>query len=187
MRKLGIAVGSLCLLFAACGGSNPAKHPQLAAGGTVATTTTTLPSVATSAVPATTTTTALLTGAAGATSTSVAATTTTAAGPKAPCSPAGPALKVAASGLAFGTKCLAAPADQAFTIVFDNRDPGTPHNVAIYSADPVSHSDAKLLFRGDITTGPNTTTYQVGAQPAGTYFFHCDVHPTLMSGTFVVK
>ena len=37
-----------------------------------------------------------------------------------------------------------------------------------------------------IRTGPETATYQVGALASGSYFFHCDVHPT-MTGTLTVK
>jgi hypothetical protein len=46
--------------------------------------------------------------------------------------------------------------------------------------DPV-----EWTFAGDLVTGPATATYDVPAIPAGTYFFHCDVHPTQMFGTFV--
>jgi len=84
---------------------------------------------------------------------------------------------------AFGASCLAAPANTAFTIAFNNMDPGVPHNISIYT----DSGAAKALFTGDLVTGPGTTTYKVGALPPGTYFFRCDVHPTTMFGTFVVK
>jgi plastocyanin len=105
--------------------------------------------------------------------------------PSAACSASGPQLSIAAQGIAFSTDCLAAPADTAFTIAFDNEDAGVPHNVHIYSEDPTKNPDAESLFSGDLVTGPDTVTYQVNALPAGTYFFHCDVHPTQMFGTFV--
>jgi plastocyanin len=41
------------------------------------------------------------------------------------------------------------------------------------------------LFRGDLVTGATTATYDIPALPAGTYYFQCDVHPT-MNGTVVV-
>ena len=35
--------------------------------------------------------------------------------------------------------------------------------------------------------GPKTTTYKLPALKAGTYFFHCDAHPTAMQGKLVVQ
>jgi len=51
----------------------------------------------------------------------------------------------------------------------------------------VSDPAARSLFQGQIVIGRTTVTYHVGALVAGTYYFHCDVHPTAMQGTFVVK
>jgi plastocyanin len=98
------------------------------------------------------------------------------------CTPDGTELSVTASQVQFDTHCLAAPAGEAFTIAFDNQDPGTAHNVAISSAKEGSDP----LFSGEIVTGPSTTTYDVGALEAGTYRFECQVHPTTMNGTFIV-
>jgi plastocyanin len=75
-----------------------------------------------------------------------------------------------AQNVAFGTDCLAAPAGKAFTITFMNHDAGATQE----------------LFKGALVSGPATINYKVGALPAGTYFFRCDVHPQ-MKGTFVVK
>ena len=101
------------------------------------------------------------------------------AAPEAPCSPSGPSVSVAARNLAFDKECLAAPADAAFTIRFDNADPGVPHNVAVLSG-------GRAVFTGDIVTGPKVVTYRVNALQAGRYEFHCDVHPQ-MHGEFVVQ
>jgi plastocyanin len=42
---------------------------------------------------------------------------------------------------------------------------------------------------GDTTPflGPKKVSYAVPALPAGTYTFMCQVHPTTMKGTLVVK
>lgn len=103
-------------------------------------------------------------------------------GGTAPCLPSGPTVSVVASGTRFAADCLAAPADQAFTINYDNRD-SIGHNLVILE----SHTSTSVLFRADIFPGPKTSSFQVPALKAGTYVFHCEVHPSLMLGTFVVR
>lgn len=99
------------------------------------------------------------------------------------CTPSGSTLSITAKAIAFSTSCLAAPADAPFTITFDNQDASVPHNVAIYP----DAAGSKAVFAGDLVTGPKMMTYEVTGLPAGTYRFQCDVHPTTMSGTFIVK
>jgi plastocyanin len=96
------------------------------------------------------------------------------------CAPNGTSVRVSGHDFAFDERCLAAPATTAFQLDFDNTQ-GT-HNVSIYTNNTASTA----LFKGDIVTGPRTITYQVKALPAGTYFFRCDVHPTQMTGVFLV-
>ncbi|HEX9123531.1 MAG TPA: multicopper oxidase domain-containing protein [Actinomycetota bacterium] len=98
------------------------------------------------------------------------------------CDPKGTKLQIAAEGVTFDTDCLAAPAGKAFTITFDNRDAGVPHNVAVYT----DSGAGTALFVGDMVSGPKTITYDVPALDAGTYYFRCNVHPQ-MNGTFLVK
>ena len=95
------------------------------------------------------------------------------------CTADGTSLSISAKDKKFDKSCLAAPADQDFTIAFDNQDATVRHNVAIYDGN-------KELFKGEIIVGPNKTTYAVPAQPAGTYQFRCDPHDETMVGTFVV-
>jgi plastocyanin len=92
-----------------------------------------------------------------------------------------PAVEVAAQNLEFDTNEIDLPPDTASTIAFDNKDAGVQHNIAIYADDSLG----ELLFKGDIVTGPATATYDVPAIPAGAYYFHCDIHPT-MNGSVVV-
>jgi len=69
------------------------------------------------------------------------------------------------------------------TVKFDNKDSGIPYNFAVYT-----NSEATTqIFRGEIITGPKTTTYTFTAPcTPGSYWFRCDVHPTIMYGTFRV-
>jgi plastocyanin len=103
------------------------------------------------------------------------------------CAPSGTKIKLVAKDTMFDVSCIAVPAGQAITVTFDNEDSGIPHNLAIYSADPMEDKNAKTLFKGDLVTGVKTVTYNVPALPAGTYHFHCDVHVAQMYGSFVVK
>ena len=88
---------------------------------------------------------------------------------------------ITAENLAFDRDTLSFPADTASTLTFQNNDAGVPHNVAIYP----DASSSKALFTGDLVTGVATATYDIPALPAGSYYFHCDVHPD-MNGTVTV-
>ena len=87
---------------------------------------------------------------------------------------------VKAQNVAFTTTEISAPAGVTFQIKFDNEDASVQHNVEI------KDSSGKSLFKGDLVTGVNTTTYTVPALPAGSYPFNCSVHPN-MTGTLTVK
>ncbi|MFI5042034.1 MAG: cupredoxin domain-containing protein [Acidimicrobiales bacterium] len=89
-------------------------------------------------------------------------------------------VKVVASGIAFTTPTVTAPAGKAFVIDFDNQDAGTPHNIQI------KDSTGAVKFTGATFNGVATQAYQVPALAAGTYPFQCTVHPT-MTGTLTVQ
>ena len=99
------------------------------------------------------------------------------------CAPSGTKLHVMAMNSTFDTDCLAASAGKPFTIALENQDPAIPHNLSIYTDE----SATQALFTGAMVIGPDTATYKVDALQPGTYFFRCDVHPTTMNGTFIVK
>jgi hypothetical protein len=113
--------------------------------------------------------------------------------PPAACEPEGTELEITAPQGAvtagFDKDCLAAPAEEAFTITFNNQDPGVPHNVTIYpSQQEASDPSAALGGAGgssNTITGPDTVTYDVDPLEKGTFFLQCDIHPTTMIGTFV--
>ncbi|MGH9012287.1 MAG: cupredoxin domain-containing protein [Acidimicrobiia bacterium] len=96
------------------------------------------------------------------------------------CSPSGTALSITAFDNKFDKRCLAAPADQAFTIDFSNLDRGIPHNLAIYEDE----NARTVYFKGELVDGPGKATYSVQGLSAGKFFFRCDPHPE-MNGTFI--
>jgi plastocyanin len=98
------------------------------------------------------------------------------------CAPSGTALRIEAQNLHFDRDCLAAPADESFTLTLDNQENGIPHNVSIYE----NGQQANALFKGDPVTGVQSTVYEVPALPAGIYYFQCDIHPD-MAGALVVR
>src|SRR6266542_3386213 len=82
---------------------------------------------------------------------------------------------VTAQGLAFSTAEIALPPDAPSTIHFENKDAGVSHDIAIYTDSSLGTN----LFRGQIITGPASIDYSIPALKPGTYYFHCEVHPTM--------
>ncbi len=85
--------------------------------------------------------------------------------------------------MSFDKKTISVYAGSNVIINFDNRDT-VPHNFSIYLN---ASAPQPPIFKGDIVNGPGTITYRFLAPIApGTYFFRCDVHPTIMTGAFIV-
>jgi plastocyanin len=80
-----------------------------------------------------------------------------------------------AQDLKFDTAEVTAPAGAPFTIAFDNRDNGIPHDVAI-------RDDSGIVFNGEDITGPGQVVEDVPPLAAGTYTFFCTFHAD-MTGT----
>ena len=92
----------------------------------------------------------------------------------------GTVLNQVASGVAYQTTSLQAPANQPFQIAFDNQDSGIPHNIQI------ADGSGAMVFEGDTVNGPGQITYNVPALGAGAYKFSCKWHPT-MTGDLTVQ
>ncbi len=87
---------------------------------------------------------------------------------------------VEAQGIAFLQGSWTGPADKAFTLAFDNQDPGTPHNIELRD------SSGESIWKGEIFEGPQIMVYDVPPLPAGDYAFICTVHPN-MTGTATLQ
>jgi plastocyanin len=94
----------------------------------------------------------------------------------------GAGVNISAHNLAFSATTFQLAAGQPSTINFDNQDSGTSHNIGIYQDAAYTNE----VFKGALVVGPSTFTYQVPALAAGTYYFKCDIHPT-MNGTVTVS
>ncbi len=105
------------------------------------------------------------------------------------CSPSGPTIAIQAlpnARLAWDKDCLAVPAGQDITVTFDNEDNGVPHSFAVLA----SHESSQVFFSTGQITGVKKMDFKIAANKLpgpGTYHFHCEVHPTQMMGTFIIK
>ena len=92
-------------------------------------------------------------------------------------------VNLTAENIAFDTDTITVPAGANVTVNFNNKDSGIPHNFAVYD----SSFRSERIFVGEIITGPATTNYTFTApSEPGTYYFQCDVHPS-MNGDFIVE
>ncbi len=89
-----------------------------------------------------------------------------------------------AENIAFNKSTITVPAGANVTVYFDNQDSGVPHNFALYETAAAE----KYIFVGETITEPAKVEYTFTApSEPGTYFFRCDIHPTQMTGQFVVQ
>ncbi len=77
---------------------------------------------------------------------------------------------------------LTIAADTDVTITADNTD-GT-HNFAVYTSDPAGGGE--LIDQTEIHVAPFVDTVTVSLA-AGEYFYRCEVHPTIMTGTLIAQ
>jgi plastocyanin len=90
-------------------------------------------------------------------------------------------ITVVAKNLAFDTDELSSPAGE-LTIVLDNRDGGTPHNIHFFLG---ANARGESMGETALTNGPSEETLEMDLA-VGDYFFQCDVHPN-MNGTLTVS
>ncbi len=91
-----------------------------------------------------------------------------------------PPVTVVAKNISYQEKTLHAEAGTPVTIDFKNED-NVPHNIDFTTDQAGSDS----FYKQAPLPGPISVTYKFTAPKAGTYFYHCDVHPN-MTGTLTV-
>ena len=84
------------------------------------------------------------------------------------------------AGTAFDRAELTIAAGVDVEVTADNTD-GT-HNFSVYEDESAQEN----LGKTEICTAPCTDTVTLNL-PAGEYFFRCEVHPTLMTGTLTAR
>ncbi len=93
-------------------------------------------------------------------------------------------INLTAQNTAFDKSTITVPSGSQITVNFNNTDNGVPHTFSVYT----DSSAATVIFKGNPITGPATTAYKFTAPTKpGTYFFRCDIHPTQMTGQFIVQ
>ncbi len=97
--------------------------------------------------------------------------------------PASVTISLAAQSFAFDKSTITVPRGASVTINFNNLDYQVPHNFAVYT----DSSATTKIFQGAIISGGTTTYTFTAPSTPGNYFFRCDVHPTQMTGTFIVQ
>jgi plastocyanin len=94
-------------------------------------------------------------------------------------------LEIAAENTEYDVSELGpAPAGEDITLQFDNDDPGIQHNWSLYETE----ESTDPIFEGKILTGVDTEDYFVPAiDEPGTYHYHCDIHPAVMTGELIIE
>jgi outer membrane protein assembly factor BamB len=87
-------------------------------------------------------------------------------------------------GTVFTPTTLQAKAGSKITVEYDNES-SLPHDLHFFAGPDAS---APSLATTKVATGPDVQkiSFTTPSKP-GTYFFQCDVHPEIMTGTLVVK
>jgi mono/diheme cytochrome c family protein/plastocyanin len=94
-------------------------------------------------------------------------------------------LTVVGENIAFDKTTLSANATAPITIKFENKDDGVQHNIHFFKGKDAT---GQSIGATPLSTGPTAVdTLNLGTLAAGTYFYHCDVHPDIMTGTLTVK
>lgn len=88
---------------------------------------------------------------------------------------------VGAAGTGFDTQCLAIDAGKA-SVTLDNQDTGVAHNWDLFQDSGYT----KSLAATQLTPGPAKETVKLPSLKSGTYYYHCDAHPTTMTGQLYV-
>jgi plastocyanin len=105
-----------------------------------------------------------------------------------PAAPAGTTVfDITAKNLLFDKRSMTVPANTQITVRFNNQDPGIIHNFAVYKSKAATAAPLAPGSKGNLITGVASENITFTTPGPGTYYFHCDVHPDTMNGSFIVR
>lgn len=171
---LVVLLGTAAVLIAGCGGDD-SGGTATAAGIEFRT-----PSASGATSPAATSPAAT---SPAASATAPVASATAQASASAP-SAASAVVNITAKDTKFDKSTITVPAGVEITVNLTNDDT-LIHNISFYPDKNATNA----ISEGELFKGPNVTKTEKFTSPAkaGTYYFHCDVHPTEMNGSFIVQ
>jgi len=73
------------------------------------------------------------------------------------------------------------------TVRADNADGAVSHNFAVYESENAGEGGEDAIAATEICSAPCADEVTFETPTPGQYFFHCDVHPQQMTGTFIVQ
>jgi plastocyanin len=85
-----------------------------------------------------------------------------------------PDVVIAAKNIAWEPAEATVAAGTQFTLGFDNRDAGVPHDLVLTAPS------GEIVVKTEIVAGPARVDLQVPALEAGAYRFTCEVHPNMV-------
>jgi plastocyanin len=88
--------------------------------------------------------------------------------------------------LKFDKTSLTIAANKDVKVSVDNTDTGMEHNFGVYKSKEDATADQPALAETKPCTAPCQETVTLNLDP-GEYFFHCDIHPTKMTGTITAQ
>jgi mono/diheme cytochrome c family protein/plastocyanin len=99
-----------------------------------------------------------------------------ASGPSPTPEPPATNITIVAQNIAWDKTLINALAGVPLTVIVDNRDNGTPHNIHFHKG---SDASGDSIAQTEIEPGPVTQTLNFGPLEPGDYYYLCDVHPQM--------
>lgn len=98
------------------------------------------------------------------------------------CAPPSLRVSVYSDTHAFSPDTITVPAGERFILEYTNDEPGSQHNIAIYTEE----GGEPIAVSNDIVGPDAVTEVEVRELEPGTYYVQCDIHP-FMNGTLIAE